>query len=870
MKQFGLTAFLRVLLLSLSLFVAVGDAQQSKDLVMARSVETPGLPVYTGSHALIVGINKSPNLPKEVQLKYAVNDAKEMRDVLVDYYGFAESDVIILLDDKATLANIRTALDQLASRESVKSDDRILVYFSGHGQTVRDKSGNDRGFLIPSDGRVKLEDPSDITPYEQTCLPMQEVWNRLDPSPAKHIAVIADACFSGLLTRPRALDADESLSAYLTMSARQAISAGGRGQKTWETDEYKHGVFTYNLLNELRNRAKDKQRVFSMIDLFASIQDPVVRMSKGRQIPQYSPFFTEGQMLFFASGNKPVVAPKPPDDKPPVKTNPAKLTVKCDPQGATILVDGEEIGTAPLSHEFDLEKNKKVKVRAEMDGYEPMEKQVDLKPKKEAKVDFKLKKKKEPEKPKQAFLKVTSFPSGAKVFVNGDEAGTTPFSGTYEGNDKRKLSVRLELAGFEPQTKDVEVVPTKESTLHFDLVKEPEKPRKATLTITSEPTGARVFVDGIEVGKTPYTVEKEIVGVSTLAVKVALTGYQSEEQTGTLDPNQPGTLAFKLKKNAVVVPPVSAGVRFGVRSKLAFNGTPVNVQFSPDGSKLALTDRDNTIHIFDSATGTEIRAVKESESQFVRLSSDWKSLIFISVYFSQGRSYASVLAQDFDNPKSGRVFAAPLGSATAVNYAVAQNGVLVLCGQSPDGASIAIVNLATGKSDAFAIGGKLQGATVSADGQSVAVFRDAVAAGIETNLLLMRGANRDDQQRIPISDSNVGQHLYFSPDGDVVALNSGRRNGATQTQKGLKVFQANNGKLRFASNKHVAIGFVGDSRKLMAWSEAQGGTVELLDAVTGASLGAQKSARPWLSENGRWALIPTANGLQFVSVEALR
>src|SRR5688572_1578154 len=137
------------------------------------------------------------------------------------------------------------------------------------------------------------------------------------------------------------------------MTARHAIVAGGKGQKTWETDEHKHGVFTFNLLSELRKRAKDKQRVFSMLDLFASIQDPVVRMSKGRQVPQINQFFTEGQMLFFAAGDK-----KAPDvigtDPDVPKQGKATLLVKSNPAGATVYVDGEEIGEAPLNKVYEL------------------------------------------------------------------------------------------------------------------------------------------------------------------------------------------------------------------------------------------------------------------------------------------------------------------------------------------------------------------------------------------------------------------------------------------------------------------------------------------------------------------------------------
>src|SRR5689334_5134088 len=121
-----------LLLLLTLLLCSLGLAQETpKDLTLTRVTSAPGLPVYTNSHALIVGVNKYPNLPKSVQLKYAVNDATGMRDTLIDFYGFPKENVEVLLDEKATMAGILAALDRLSNSGTIGPDDRILVYFSG-------------------------------------------------------------------------------------------------------------------------------------------------------------------------------------------------------------------------------------------------------------------------------------------------------------------------------------------------------------------------------------------------------------------------------------------------------------------------------------------------------------------------------------------------------------------------------------------------------------------------------------------------------------------------------------------------------------------------------------------------------------------
>src|ERR1700736_4327699 len=101
-RTVALAAFL------LSLVVSPVVAQQGgtggKDLIETRSAEPSGQNLYTSSHALIIGVNNYPNLPKRLQLSFGVSDATAMRDMLVNNYGFPSDQVVVLTNDKATLA----------------------------------------------------------------------------------------------------------------------------------------------------------------------------------------------------------------------------------------------------------------------------------------------------------------------------------------------------------------------------------------------------------------------------------------------------------------------------------------------------------------------------------------------------------------------------------------------------------------------------------------------------------------------------------------------------------------------------------------------------------------------------------------------
>lgn len=774
----------------------LGVTQQSKDLVLARSDEGAGLPVYTGSHALIVGINKYPNLPKGVQLNYAVNDAQGIRDVLVQSYGFAASDVKVLTDDEATLENIRKALKELSNPGKVKADDRVLIYFSGHGQTLKDGKGADRGFLVPTDAKVSLEDPK-IDAFERTCLPMQEVWDRIDPSPAKHIAVIADACFSGLLTKPRSIAPEYALSAYLTMPARQAITAGGKGQKTWETDQHKHGVFTFNLLEELKKRATQPQQVFSMVDLYASVLEPVTKMSKGRQMPQYSPFFTEGQMLFFSGGGSTARSggsEDPPDDEPKA-VPPGKLTVRTKPAGATVTADGRNLGKTPLTTEISLESFRKMRLLVELPGYEPEERTVEVQSKKEAKVDLSLKK----------------------------ATGKT-----------------------------------------------------AKLTVTSDPPGAKVIVDGVEKGTTPYVLQRPLKKAQPVSVRVEMDGYESENRTASLDPAREGRVTVTLKKGGGTSPTTSgAPLKLSPVGTITAEGPIQEVRFSPDGRQAAAIGNDYGVSLYELPSGRLLRRVSQPPNTFVRLSSDWKSLVFVTLLTDGKKSWASVLIQDLANEKSGKVLSAGLGRSTKLNYAWSDGRSAIVCGISGDGrAAVASLDLRSGKANSFGATGIVLTGVASRDGSILAAVREGPPSSTRfaASVVFLRGKEMQDQQQISMDDSDMGMAVMLSPSGDLAAVNPGLWISDTRARsKGLKVFESRTGKSRFATPNRMAVGFLANGSRILGWSEEAGGTLEVFDTANGTSLGTMASPKLWVSADGKLAARPTPGGaIEISSIQATK
>ena len=156
-------------------------------VVVPASGPHRGQRVYGHSHALLIGINEYANVPRDRWLEFAVNDVQALRSVLVGHYGFPPENITVLLSRQATGEAIRLALASLADKRRAKPEDRILIYFSGHGQTVKLENGGEMGFLIPHDAKVDFGDADNPAPYMASCLPMRAVWDYLETSPAKHV-----------------------------------------------------------------------------------------------------------------------------------------------------------------------------------------------------------------------------------------------------------------------------------------------------------------------------------------------------------------------------------------------------------------------------------------------------------------------------------------------------------------------------------------------------------------------------------------------------------------------------------------------------------------------------------------------------------
>jgi uncharacterized caspase-like protein/peptidoglycan/xylan/chitin deacetylase (PgdA/CDA1 family) len=309
------------------------DGQAFK-IVRPGTVQTVATPTagYRESWALVVGIDAYAKWPK---LQHAVKDAEAVKETLISHFGFASDHILFFKDAEATRANLLGALNGTLAQ--AKRDDRIFVYFAGHGATRKLSSGRDLGYLIPVD--------SDPSAFATDALPMTDLQTVAEGLTAKHVFFVMDACYSGLgLTRGAS---DAFLRENSKRLARQMLTAGGADQTVADDGPGGHSVFTWTLLQGLNGRADlNGDGVITATELAAFVAPAVSAIS--HQTPAFGslPGSEGGEFVF----EKPVETEFLSADTTQLQGKDLKLAQKLDqPATGPVVVKTLEGGETKLA-----------------------------------------------------------------------------------------------------------------------------------------------------------------------------------------------------------------------------------------------------------------------------------------------------------------------------------------------------------------------------------------------------------------------------------------------------------------------------------------------------------------------------------------
>ncbi len=246
-------------------------------------------PIPKNAYGVVIGIGKyeDKNIPT---LKYAKEDALEIYNILTDpkYGNFPKENVRLLLDEQATLTEIRSAMGTFLARKAGK-DDMVCIYFAGHGSPEIDPTGNAddklEKFIVPYNAKK-----DDLFGYG---LSMDTVRKILDERiKSKRAVFFIDSCYSGEAggrtfsrsdVATRNITISEKFLEQLSGEGRIIITASKPDELSLETDELRHGIFTYYLAEGLKGKADLNKDGFVTVDeLYSYVYEQVTK--KARQL----------------------------------------------------------------------------------------------------------------------------------------------------------------------------------------------------------------------------------------------------------------------------------------------------------------------------------------------------------------------------------------------------------------------------------------------------------------------------------------------------------------------------------------------------------------------------------------------------------
>lgn len=265
-----------------------------------QAVETVmhGALPYKKSYALLVGIGKYKYLPP---LSSPALDVRKMEKFLLAQ-GFEE--VITIEDETVKAATFQSPQKYFSSK--IQPDDRFLFYYSGHGMTVTE-GGMTKGYIPLVNERPQTHNDS---------VAMDDLLIWLKGVSPKHLLVMLDACFSGLVFGGIETHSPEAVLRTLAVApARYALTAGTERQETVAHQKWNGSLFTEMIIRGVQkakfqtdgNSGGDAQlgRIVGISALYAWVR-PNVSVEATRVNRELTPLMkdladpvSKGEFIFF-------------------------------------------------------------------------------------------------------------------------------------------------------------------------------------------------------------------------------------------------------------------------------------------------------------------------------------------------------------------------------------------------------------------------------------------------------------------------------------------------------------------------------------------------------------------------------------------
>lgn len=252
------------------------------------------------------------------------------------------------------------------------------------------------------------------------------------------------------------------------------------------------------------------------------------------------------------------------EEEPPPSTH---LQLSSDPPDAEVYIDRVLRGNTPLTLS-DLTPGAHL-VHLEKRDHEPHRQTVEVKTGVMRSLDVRL-------EPLTGLVLIHSDPPEAEIIIDGAVHGTTPALITDLPFGRYRL--KLTKAGFQEQERELQVENRIPQSVRVVLASD-----SATVTVTTTPAGGSVFIDGIQRGIAPVTIER--IPEGTVELSVQCDGFAPFKQTIKVAAGENQTIEVPLAAlpGSLRIVTIPAGARIYVNND--FRGeSPVSLDTVPPGT----------------------------------------------------------------------------------------------------------------------------------------------------------------------------------------------------------------------------------------------------------------------------------------------
>jgi formylglycine-generating enzyme required for sulfatase activity len=246
--------------------------------------------LYEQSHALVIGISGYDQYGHGWEALRGVKADVTAVKAALEMNGF---NVEVLND--ANKEQIDRAISNFISRHGMQLENRLLIYYAGHGHTLPTSYGEQLGYIVPVDAPHPTYDQAG---FQSKAIEMAQIEIYARRIQSKHALFVFDACFAGSLFNMRS-PVSEAITQRTTHQVRQFITSGSAFQQVPDESIFRK-MFVAALTTDEADVDKDGYLTGSELGDFLYKQ--VVNYSYNSQTPMYgkirNPNLDKGDFVF--------------------------------------------------------------------------------------------------------------------------------------------------------------------------------------------------------------------------------------------------------------------------------------------------------------------------------------------------------------------------------------------------------------------------------------------------------------------------------------------------------------------------------------------------------------------------------------------